>query len=39
MLINIKEEISRSPNKYIINPKIIYKNVISLYPNITINYK
>lgn len=34
----IKNEISKSPNKYNINPKIIYNNVKALHPNITNKY-
>ena len=34
----IKDEISRSPNKYHINPKLIYNNVKTSHPNITNNY-
>ena len=31
----LKDEVSRSPNKYNINPKNIYNNVKTLHPNIT----
>ena len=34
----IKDEISRSPNKYNIDPKTIFNNIKSQYPNISNNY-
>ena len=34
----IKQEISNSPNKYIINSRTIYNNIKVKHPNITTKY-
>ena len=34
----VKDEIAKSPNKYNINPKIIFNNAQALHPNITSKY-